>query len=1043
MKKSTVKLIVTVLLFISVLLGMRWVWSEMFASTDSLRAVNGVLDMRGRDLGLSPTIPLKGEWQFYPDQFITYEDIPTLDVQSRNIQVPGDWSHALSDKSTSSYGSGTYRLKILVDPLKKPVTLWARSIQATSSIEINGISEGAIGTLAANAAAYKPRNISYTAFYDKDGTQELEVLVQVANFDDPYNGGVLRSIRFGSSDAIDYVRWYSIGFQLVTFIVLFIHGLYIGILYLFNPREWSLFTFGFLILSVAISIVAGHDNLLMLWLPLNYTWGLKLKLISLVSQTFITFLLIRKFAGGPSKDRWIRIYSVAHIAYTAFLLAAPAAWVNATVDFGIFYIFHFLPVIFFIYYIGIMIFKQQIGNDAVFVLLTAISIMSNFLWSLWNAYNDVTVVYYPFDIIAAIIGFSTYWFKQYFRNANERALLTEQLKQADKLKDQFLANTSHELRTPLHGIMNIAQTVVTKDREKMSERSVKDMELLITISQRMSHLLGDLLDVAQLQEHRIALQQEPLKIQSVIPGVIAMLKFMTEGKPIDLRMNIAESMPLVMADEKRLVQIAYNLLHNALKYTEEGTISVSAEIRDGDAIIHVSDTGVGMDEETQARIFLRYEQGSYGINDGSGIGLGLNICKQLVELHGGTLTVCSKLNKGSVFSFNLPLADMSNYSTLSHNSLASHETKEEANHKSNQFLIPDTAFEEEVAAAELIPSLLNEGKANILAVDDDPINLNVLTGILSTEPYNIMAVKSAREALELLGTQQWDLLIADVMMPHMSGYELTQQVRERYSVSELPVLLLTARSQPADIYTGFSSGANDYVTKPVDAIELRYRIRALITLKQSINERLRMEAAYLQAQIHPHFLFNTLNSIMALSDIDTEKMQDLGDAFASYLRISFDFLNTGELVKLSHELELVKAYLYVEKERFQDRLSVIWEVNADRSLLLPPLSIQPLIENAVIHGILKQRRGGTVRIQITKQEGFTLVEVQDDGQGMDPDKINQILSPTLKNKSGIGISNTNRRLIQLYGQGLSIISKPNEGTTVSFIIPDRQVKQAT
>lgn len=207
--------------------------------------------------------------------------------------------------------------------------------------------------------------------------------------------------------------------------------------------------------------------------------------------------------------------------------------------------------------------------------------------------------------------------------------------------------------------MNIAQTVVTKERAKLNESSLKDMELLITISRRMSHMLGDLLDVARLREHRIALRQEPLHIQSIVPGVIGMLKFMIEGKPIRLNMDIEESMPPIMADEKRLVQILYNLLHNALKFTEEGSISVSAETRNGQAIIRVSDTGIGMNEETLARVFLPYEQGSYGMSDGRGVGLGLSICKQLVELHGGELTARSEPGEGSVFSFGLPLADSS------------------------------------------------------------------------------------------------------------------------------------------------------------------------------------------------------------------------------------------------------------------------------------------------------------------------------------------------------------------------------------------------
>ncbi len=988
--------------------------------------------MRGLDLNSSPPIALNGDWQLYPSQFVSHQDVQQT-AEPRYVQVPGDWSSGLANGSGSSYGYGTYRLRILIDPLKQPVGFWLQGIQASSAVEINGITANSFGKLATNAKEYTPKNVSYTASYSVEGTTEIELLIRAANFDEPYNGGITRSIRFSSQAAIDYSRWYSIGFQLVAFVVLLLHGLYACILFVFNRRERALFTMGLLTLSVGIAVIIGHDNLLLLWLPINYTWAIKIRLLSLLWQNQFILLLFRRLSSAPPRNGWLRAYTAALVSLSGILLVAPASWVNGTVDLKIFLVFYLIPFAWFIYIVGTMIFKKQADKDVVFLLITALGIMSNLTWSIAESAVDITTVYYPIDIIVALIGFSAYWFKKYFRHSKENTKLNEQLKKADKLKDQFLANTSHELRTPLHGIMNIAQTVVTKEKEKLNESSVKDMELLITISRRMSHMLGDLLDVARLQEHRIVLQQEPLLIQSIVPGVIGMLKFMIGGKPVQLHMNIPESTPPVMADEKRLVQVLYNLLHNALKYTEEGTISVSAETRNGQAIIYVSDTGVGMNEETKARAFLPYEQGAYGISDGRGIGLGLSICKLLVQLHGGTLSVRSEPGKGSVFSFDLPLAKSSDLPSMP-NPLQLHRLTDETVTPPSGLIVPATAIDE-VAASALIPPLLSGRKMNILAVDDDPVNLNVLVGILSTEPYRITTVHSAREVLELLDTEQWDLLIADVMMPQMSGYELTQRVREHYSVSELPVLLLTARSQPADIYTGFSSGANDYVTKPVDALELKYRIRALTTLKQSINERLRMEAAYLQAQIHPHFLFNTLNSIMALSDIDTAKMRNLGDSFASYLRICFDFLNTGELVELTRELELAEAYLYIEKVRFEDRLSIVWEVEPDIHLLLPPLTIQPLIENAVKHGLLSRHIGGTVHIRISRQQSFALIEVRDDGKGMDQDKIDQLLSPTLKGKSGIGLSNTNRRLMQLYGHGLSIHSKPNEGTTVSFVIP--------
>nr|WP_088830181.1 ATP-binding protein [Paenibacillus tyrfis] len=1029
--KNALKVSAVILLFISVLFGLRWFWFLAYGSPEHPRAVQGVLDLRGWNLEHSRTLMLDGEWEFYPGAFLSHEDLRSPSAGHPNVvQVPGDWGKGMPEGSKSSFGYGTYRLRILVDqPLSQPYGFWIQEIMASSVIEINGRKAAEIGRPAENAGAYEPRKVSYTATYEQGDVKEIELLVRAANYESPVNGGILKPIRFGSQAAIDYERWYSIGFQLVTFIVLLLHGLYAIILYLFNPRHKVLLIFFLLLADAGISVVSDNDNLLMLWLPLNFVWGLKIKLLSYLWLPFFMLLLARNFDGAASATRWFRGYGAVLGSYSAFLLAASPPLIYDSIYVKVFSLLYFAPVVWFLVLLGRKVARND--QDALFLLFAAMSIGSSIAWG----YTAVVSVYYPIDIIAAIICFSAYWFKRFFRNAEENAKLNEQLRASDKLKDQFLANTSHELRTPLHGILNIARTVAAKEKHAMDRASFENMELLITISRRMSQLLDDLLDVAQLQDKRIVLQKEPLRIQAVASGVAGMLRFITDSKPVQLKMEIADRVPPVWADEKRLVQILFNLVHNALKYTDEGTVVISAETRGELVVVQVSDSGIGMDEETQARIFLPYEQGPHGRSGSGGIGLGLSICKQLVELHGGELTVRSEPGRGSVFGFALPLAVLSGV-PLEHTP-ASHNAEEEKAVSLSGDL--SGVWPDLTSAA---PSFAGD-KMNILAVDDDPVNLKVLVGILSTEPYHVKTVSSGREALELLDTESWDLLIADVMMPHMSGYELTRRVRAHYSISELPVLLLTARSQPADIYTGFLSGANDYVTKPVDALELKYRIWSLTTLKQSVNERLRMEAAYLQAQIHPHFLFNTLNAIIVLSDIDPDKMRDLTDAFASYLRISFDFLNSGRLVELSHELELVKAFLYIEQERFGDRLSVVWEVEPDMDLMLPPLTIQPLVENALKHGLLRQGKGGTVMIRIVRREGSVLIEVKDNGIGMEQERADQLLNLTTKSQGGIGLSNTNRRLKQRYGRGLSIHSKPGEGMTVSFAIPVRDEQDGT
>ncbi|WP_245368451.1 hybrid sensor histidine kinase/response regulator [Paenibacillus silagei] len=1034
------------LLYLTILISLRYLWFNANTASEHPEAQQGVLDMRGWDFVNSPSIQLDGEWEFYPGQLLGYEDSAALAAATPHVvQVPGDWSSGFPEGEQSSLGYGTYKLRILIDPSQtEPYGFWIQRIQATSSIDINEQRETSFGKLSTDSGDYIPKAVSYTAAYENPGRQEIVLLVRAANYDHPLEGGIVRSIRFGSQAAVDSERMYSLGFQLVAFMIMLLHALYAGILFFFNRKQRAFLLFFLLLMAVATTIVADNDTILLLWFPINYTWALKLKMLAYPALSLFMLLLTRSFSAYERPGRLFKIYLLGLLVYTAYVLILPAHYVvYARLFFSVLYL---LPVVGVIYSIGRMVMRQE--QDSFFLLFAAAAIGSSVIGGAMESNAKGSILYYPIDVIAAIIGFSSYWFKRYFRNAEENRLLNQQLKESDQKKDEFLANTSHELRTPLHGIISIAQTVASKEQQVLDEQSSKDLELLITISHRMSLMLNDLLDVTRLQEKRIVLQREPLAMGSLVSGVLGMFEFMIEGKRLQLRNELPASLPPVWGDEKRIVQILYNLLHNAIKYTQAGTVTVSA-VNDGKlAWISVADTGAGIDKETQARIFSPYEQGSKGIIDGGGIGLGLSISKQLTELHGGDLTLDSEPGKGSVFTFTLPLASSAGARERTGQDTDAARQPDNPDLKGllleeNRLLLQQSDIRNltvpiELTAPPQIQDASQSAKSLILAVDDDPVNLKVLSSMLSAEHYQLVTATSAGEALELLGTEPWDLLIADVMMPYMSGYELTRIVRQRFSLSELPILLLTARNQPADIYTGFLAGANDYVAKPVDALELKYRVRSLTGLKQSINQSLRMEAAYLQAQIQPHFLFNTLNALMALSEFDQPKMRDLGEAFSSYLRISFDYMNSQQLVGLSHELELVESYLFIEKARFEERLQIEWEVDPGIELLLPPLTLQPLVENAVRHGLLSRKAGGKLQIRIHRQKGYTSFEVEDNGKGMSGEQVARLLDDTFRAHRGIGLLNTNRRLTQLYGEGLVIRSQPEVGTTVSFVIPERR-----
>jgi len=1035
------------LLFLGALAGVRWAWTLAFETVEGPPAVGGVLDLRGQGIESAP-IFLDGEWSFYPGKLLSGAGTRPEPASVREIQVPGNWIEAVADDDGApAYGYGTYRLLIRTDPLERPIALWLNGIEASSEVEINGVPAGRSGHPAVEAGRYTPLKKSYVASYYAAGETELEVLIRVANFDKPHQGGLLQSIRYGPQDVIERMRGLSMQFQVGIFFILLLHGLYACILLLIH-QDRTLLYMAMLVAAVGLLIVSGYDQVLLDWLPLNYTLIAKLRLILFLWQNTLLLLIFRRLLQSPPQRvvLWALMLGVATM--TVCLLLGPEFVVLSSGMRLVVIVLGLVPIVWLLPVLLRLIGKLRNDRDLWFLLLTASGFLANLGWRALQSGETYSGLYYPVDVLVTIIGFSTYWFSKYFRNARENAKLNEKLKREDALKDQFLANTSHELRTPLHGIRNIVQAVA--DRQQPDRESKEDLERVIQISRRMSHMLDNLLDMARLKEERIQLHRERLSIQAILPGVLGMLRLMLEGKPIELRMAVPASLPPVLGDEERLVQVLYNLVHNAIKYTAQGSITVSAAERDGKVRIEVADTGIGMDEATMQRIFLPYEQAEIGRRDGRGLGLGLSICQQLVERHGGELTVRSKLGEGSTFAFELPVAEASGLAAEAAAGMADERLRASGDERlrasgdelpahqaaSGDMDDPAGATGDLYRWPEEEPS---GGRLHILTVDDDPVNLGVLSRMLGDRLYEVKGVTSGEEALLLLEGGGWDILITDVMMPGMSGYELTERVRERHSELDLPVLLLTARGQPADIYTGFRAGANDYLTKPVDPVELRFRVRAIASIKHAMQERLRLEAAYLQAQIQPHFLFNTLNSIASLVHIDTERMALMIDAFASYLRISFDYLNTGELAVLSRELELVESYLYIEKERFGDRLTIVWEVDASIGVLLPPLSIQPLVENAVRHGLLRKAAGGTLRIRVSREADGVLVEVEDDGVGIEEQEVHRLLGPTRRERAGIGVANTHRRLIQLYGKGLTIVSSLGNGTKVSFVIPGGQI----
>jgi PAS domain S-box-containing protein len=444
----------------------------------------------------------------------------------------------------------------------------------------------------------------------------------------------------------------------------------------------------------------------------------------------------------------------------------------------------------------------------------------------------------------------------------------EALERLNNLKDEFLANTSHELRTPLNGMIGIAESMMDGATGQLSEQQQKNLLLIVQSGHRLATLVNDILDFSKLRHKTIELQLQPVGLREIAEVVLPLSQPLIRNKNLQLINAIPPDLPPAQADENRLQQILYNLVGNAIKFTEKGSVEISAIVVDpphapplkrgensvkvplfkgdlggspglktrprGDRgnylAISVSDTGIGIPEDKLDRIFESFEQG-----DGStareygGTGLGLAVTKKLVELHGGEIRVESTVGVGSRFTFTLPVA--SGQVAASDRSYLSCvlRPREEVNESSGVERRLQTNEPESIKPLIQNPDISQQFK--ILIVDDEPVNIQVLINHLALQNYSLTQASNGTEALAAIEQGfKPDLILLDVMMPRMTGYEACKKIREKFPANEVPILMLTAKNQVNDLVEGLTVGANDYLTKPISKNELLARIKTHLRL---------------------------------------------------------------------------------------------------------------------------------------------------------------------------------------------------------------------
>ncbi|MCK8824048.1 histidine kinase [Fuchsiella alkaliacetigena] len=593
------------------------------------------------------------------------------------------------------------------------------------------------------------------------------------------------------------------------------------------------------------------------------------------------------------------------------------------------------------------------------------------------------------------------------------------LSKVDRFKDQFISSTSQELKLPINNIISAAESVIRKVSPFLLEQSKEDLASIIKTGKGLTYMLDNFVDYVDIKQGNIDLNLEHLEAHEIINYIIELFEPFVADKEIEFENNIEPNEIMVIADQNQLIQIFYNLLGNVCEYIEEGVIFFKAEKVDAKVEISL--------ETTAANILFKYQDYRAGLEQEAEFilnksDLKQSITQQLISFQEGDLQIKKLANKLLVIVVTLPGSEYNDFYEL-----------EEAN--TQLATLSEISKNEIDREGDLLP----QGKY-ILIVGDQVNKINSLKNILAQENYFIKTVKDKKRALEELNSEV-ALVILNLFALDEFTLELCQEIRERFRLFELPILVMVSRSSPQNLISGFEVGINDFIKEPFEISELKARVRTLITLKAKVEESIEWEQDFLRAQIKPHFLYNTLDTIAFLCEHNSERARDLILDLANYLRYSFDFESLNRLVSIDKELELVNFYLTIQQARFGDRVKVRYKVEEGLSFGVPPLILQPLVENAVKHGVLKRKEGGSVEINISRREKFFVIKVIDDGIGMTEEELANLLTTESKGRRKIGLENINKRLKKLYNQELKINSSLKQGTTVEFKIPEDKFRR--
>jgi signal transduction histidine kinase len=638
------------------------------------------------------------------------------------------------------------------------------------------------------------------------------------------------------------------------------------------------------------------------------------------------------------------------------------------------------------------------------------------------------------------------------------AATVEKLKRSEQARNRMFANINHDIRTPLSLITLAASDLKRRYGAQFDARATSGLAGIDQSVKKLLRLIDGMLLLAAGQESKLQLQVQTCDVGALLTALSTTWGLVAKEHSLTLTYD-GPSECVIKADQQALERMVTNFLSNAIKFTPSGgRIEVGLREHDGGVDISVRDTGVGIDDEFKSRVFGRFEQGRSAVRPGvSGSGIGLSIVKELAEAHGGRVGVENAAGGGAHFHIWLPLVSKAGALPVSNEGGRVLSPSPSVSPAHYGLVSPNASIRSEVIG--------RSGAPTILIAEDDPELRRGLIDLLAPD-YRLLTATEGMEALRLAEQYRPDLLVSDVVMPGIDGFELTRQYRKLFGNRLSPVLLLTAREGLGDRLSGFDAGAVDYVTKPFEPEELLARIHSQLELRSMAlklhqSEQLAMLGSLSAGLAHEmrnpaNAIVNAVPPLMELlpkellvKDQPVEQLigviRECADQIGLLSRQLLGFKRSGELEPEKHQVTtLIQRCITLATHTLREvELRTDFQYDGT-AMVASPLFVQ-LMTNLLENAAHAAGAGGWIGLATRANVDRLIVEISDSGPGVPPTLRDRIFEPFFTTKSpglGTGLGLTTAREIAIRHGGSLEVRDTHAGSLFRLELPIHPTSEA-